>query len=125
MKIFILVLFMSGLIIFSCGKKETDEKKPTVEKGKDSLTGKSMSPVMKAYQYVGRYISERDSTNFRELKADGTFDAKDMGVRDAGTYQIDSVVITFKYKSGLIASSKIIGDVILDTDGELWKKIKN
>lgn len=124
MKIRLSIIFIYAVLISSCGNKDS-EIKNTSAPGKDSLKGTAISPVMKNYQYVGKYISERDSTNYRELRADGTFSVKDFGVKDEGTYKIDSIVITFNYKSGLIASSKIVSDIMMDTDGELWKRIKN
>jgi len=108
---------------YSCSRNEEKLTTDKQSQKKDSALSKDeLSPVLRNSSVAGRYETESDKTSFREMNADGTFNVKDFGVEDKGTYTIDNNVINFKYVSGLITNSKFDKDKIIDMDGEVWMK---
>ncbi|MGE5173706.1 MAG: hypothetical protein ACM3MD_07750 [Betaproteobacteria bacterium] len=72
--------------------------------------------------HTGKYISEKYSKNYLELKADGTFILQQDPMIMAGKYKIAGDLITLKTDTGFNSIGKIEGKSIIDNDGVRWTK---
>ncbi len=72
---------------------------------------------------TGKYISEKDPTNYLELKADGTFILQQAPTIVAGKYEIAGGQVTLKNDTGFNSNGKFEGrNTIIDNDGLRWTK---
>ena len=71
---------------------------------------------------AGKYISEDNTSNYTELKADGTFLAHQGSHDFAGKYEVKGTEITLILNSGQTVRGKIEGKTIINTEGKRWTK---
>lgn len=70
----------------------------------------------------GRFVSEKNHKNYRELRSDKTYFVQEENGALSGTYEINSDSIIFRMGNDVALTSKIQGNTIIDPDGEVWKK---
>lgn len=74
---------------------------------------------------AGKYISEKRSANYLELKSDGTLFLQEGRTAVTGEYEVNGKEITMKFSVGLAAKGTIEGNTIIDKDGIRWTKETN
>jgi hypothetical protein len=70
----------------------------------------------------GTYVNKDNPSEYLELKRDGTFYLKEMGMGFTGEYEIKGDKITLYLPLGLAAKGEIRGDIIIDEEGKIWVK---
>lgn len=71
---------------------------------------------------AGKYVSEKNSDDFLELKSDGTFTVIEGRSGFTGKYEIDGDQIILKADIGLAQRGRIEGQTIIDNEGTRWTK---
>ena len=72
--------------------------------------------------YVGRYTKPGNSTDYTDIKPDGTFVALDKGQTISGTYKVSGSTITLIVPRQGAAVGKLEPGKIIDNDGQTWVK---
>jgi len=67
----------------------------------------------------GRYIHKKSSSNYIELKPDGTCVLYERGTAITGTYEVSGADIQLS-GAGSTSQGKIQNGIIIDSDGEKW-----
>jgi hypothetical protein len=70
---------------------------------------------------IGTYVSEDNSNESLQLKADGTFLLHERGERMTGEYRIQDQQIALT-ANGNTSIGRIDGETLVDMDGERWTK---
>lgn len=70
----------------------------------------------------GKFVSEKNPRNYRELRPDKTYFVQEEIGTTSGTYEINADSILFRRGNDLALTSKLHGTTIVDPDGEVWKK---
>ncbi|HKZ77131.1 MAG TPA: hypothetical protein VJ124_02325 [Pyrinomonadaceae bacterium] len=73
----------------------------------------------------GKYVNRDNSTEYFELKPDGTFYLQESGTAFAGRYEVRGDVITGVLPNGMKAKGKMRGNTITDEGGKTWVKIED
>ena len=71
---------------------------------------------------AGTYVNKANSSEYLELKANGEFYLRELGMGLTGEYEIEGDTITLKLDMGFAARGRIRGDTITDEDGKIWVK---
>lgn len=71
---------------------------------------------------AGTYVNKANSSEYLELKANGEFYLRELGMGITGQYEIEGDTITLKFDMGLAARGRIRGKTIVDEDGKTWVK---
>lgn len=69
-----------------------------------------------------KYLSEKNSANYLELKPDGTFLLNQNGAEATGEYKASGDVLMLKMAGGKERTIALYGDAIVDDEGEKWIK---
>lgn len=80
------------------------------------------SSISRSESIFGTYLNEDTPGEYLELKSDGTFFLRESRISYWGRYEIKNDVLTIKLESGLAARGKIVGNMIIDDDDEVWVK---
>src|SRR5438309_292275 len=68
------------------------------------------------------YISERNRSDYIELKSDGSFSLKEDGKRLPGTYEWNDRGVKFAFRTGETLGNRVGADSIIDNRGEIWTR---
>ena len=79
------------------------------------------SPSHVGQDYVGRYMKEGNTTDYTELRSDGTFLFLDTGWRACGTYTLRHNEITFRLPMGTSVATLEPGRLI-DNEKQVWAR---
>jgi len=71
---------------------------------------------------TGTYVNKANSSEHLELKANGEFYLRELGMGITGKYEIEGDTITLKFDMGLAARGRIRGNTIIDEEGKTWVK---
>jgi len=71
---------------------------------------------------AGTYVNKANSSEYLELKANGEFYLRELGMGIIGKYEIEGDTITLKFDMGLAARGRIRGNTLIDEDGKTWVK---
>ena len=80
------------------------------------------SPREAGANVAGRYASEENSSNYLELRTDGTFYLSEDSLEIDGTYELRGSEIILALPLGLSSKATIRGDTLIDDDGERWSR---
>ncbi|MBC8445585.1 MAG: hypothetical protein H8D74_00145, partial [Chloroflexi bacterium] len=73
----------------------------------------------------GTYVNQDNSEEYLELKKDGIFYLKEIGVGFTGEWEIEEDVLTLSFPQlGLAIRGKLTGDTIIDEEGKIWVRRK-
>ncbi len=73
----------------------------------------------------GTYVNQDNSGEYLELKKDGTFYLKEIGIGFTGEWEIEEDVLTLSFAQlGLAVRGKLKGDTIIDEGGKIWVRKK-
>lgn len=70
----------------------------------------------------GTYVNKDNPSEYLELKREGTFYLKEMGIGVTGKYEVKGDEITLFLPMGLAAKGEIKGNTIIDEEGKIWVK---
>jgi len=73
---------------------------------------------------VGNYYRTGHSGDILEINKDGTFYCKEDGIGFSGTWQVKDDKLRLILTGGITAETRIVGEQIVDEDGEIWLKKK-
>ncbi len=73
---------------------------------------------------VGKYVDEKNTKDYTELKNDGTFVVQQGALTANGKYSIDGKRLILTLNSGEVVEGKIEGKTIIDNGGSRSTKIK-
>jgi hypothetical protein len=68
----------------------------------------------------GKYVNQKNRTEYIELKPDGTFYVQRKTTGYAGKYEITGNIITTVLPDGRAGRDKIQADAIIEPDGTVW-----
>jgi len=69
----------------------------------------------------GTYVNQDNSEEYLDLKEDGTFYLKELGIGFTGEWDIEGDVLRFYFSElGLATEGRLEGDKIMDSDGKTW-----
>jgi len=72
----------------------------------------------------GKYVRTNHPGDYMELDSDGTFFVHEENMGSiSGTYEVKDDKIRLISPNGRATECKIEGNNIIDTDGEVWKKV--
>lgn len=71
---------------------------------------------------AGTYVNKANSSEYLELKANGEFYLRELGMGLTGEYEIEGDTITLKLDMGFAARGRIRGNTLIDEDGKIWVK---
>jgi len=79
------------------------------------LIGCSHSPT-------GKYVSQKNPSDYLELRDDGTFFLNENSFEHTGKYRIDGKTVTMELRSGAPVRGTLDGKTFTDPDGDKWVK---
>lgn len=71
---------------------------------------------------AGKYVNQKNRTEYIELKPDGTFYVQRKTSGYAGKYEITGNIITTVLPDGRAGRDKIQADAIIESDGTIWAR---
>ena len=72
----------------------------------------------------GKYVSTKYPSDYMELNSDGTFFVyQEIRGSFSGTYEVKDDKIRLVLPNGRADEGKIEGNNIIDSDGDVWKKV--
>lgn len=83
------------------------------------VVGLSLTPACSG-DATGKYARERNTTDYLELRRDGTYIVFQGSRGFTGKYEIQGGEIILKTDQGFAQRGKIDGEVIVDPEGERW-----
>ncbi|MFN0278936.1 MAG: hypothetical protein ACKVRN_10070 [Pyrinomonadaceae bacterium] len=92
------------------------------KKGTD-LSAVGLQPVPPSDGSIpGKYIRKDKSSDYIELKPDGTFSLQQGGKGYEGNYNVKADTVTVQVSNAPASNLNIIGNTIVEPDGTVWEK---
>ena len=75
--------------------------------------------------FTGKYINTKDSSEFIDIHANGTFALHESGMKAEGTYRLEKSKVLFDFKmygKSFTAKAELVDGRIRDEQGKVWAK---